>query len=100
MYAMIGKLTAQPGQRKDLVAILTQAAQAVGELPACRLYLVSEDVADDVTVHIFEAWDDQASHDASLQLGQVRALISLAMPLLAGAPDGRELYLVGGHGLG
>ncbi len=93
-------LSAQPGKRDELAAILEQAAQVVGKMAGCRLYLVNEDVGDEVTVWIYEAWDNKAAHDASLQDDRVRALIGQAMPMLGGAPDGSELRLRGGHGLG
>jgi hypothetical protein len=42
MYAMTGKMTAQPGKRPDLVVILNRAAEMVGEMAGCRMYIVSE----------------------------------------------------------
>ena len=99
MYAMTGKLTVQPGQRQKLVDILLDASILVGALPECHQYLVCEDVSNDVTVWVFEVWDDKASHDASLRDEKVQTLISAARPLLAGAPDGAELNVKGGHGL-
>ena len=98
MYAMVGKLMAQPGQREALAQILQQAAQVVGTMAGCHLYLVHADAGDEVTLWIYEAWDDKAAHDASLQDGRVRALIGQAMPILGGAPDGHALRLLGGHG--
>ena len=100
MYGMVGKLVAQAGKRGQIVAILERAATVVGQLPGCRLYVVNEDVADDVTVWVYEAWDDKAAHDLSLQDPQVRALITEAMPLMGGAPSGSELRVMGGVGLG
>ena len=99
MYAMTGRLTAQLGQRGELVHILEHAADLVGELPACRLYLVCEDLSNDTDVWVFEAWDDKPAHDASLTDVRVRALIAEARPLLAAAPDGAELEIVGGYGI-
>ena len=100
MYAMYGKLTAQPGKRDEFAAILTCAAEIVGQLPGCRLYVVHEDPADEATLTVYEAWDDKAAHDASLQDERVRALIASALPLMGGPPAGVELRVVGGHGLG
>lgn len=99
MYAMTGRLVAQLGRRGELVHILKAAADLVGELPSCRMYVVCEDLANDTHVWVFEAWDDKAAHDASLTDGRVRALISHARPLLAAAPDGAELEIAGGHGI-
>lgn len=99
MYAMVGKLTAQSGKRESLVEILLRAAKTVSDLPGCRSYIVNEDVADPAAIWVFEVWDDKESHDASLKNQWVRALISEAMPLMAGPPEGSELNVVGGHGL-
>ena len=100
MYAMTGKLSVQPGKREQLAGILIRASAMVAGMQGCRAYIVLEDVTDDSTVWVFEMWDDRESHDASLRNENVRALISEAMPILAGAPSGSELRVVGGHGLG
>ncbi len=99
MYGMTGKLIAQSGKRDELATLLLRAAQMVGQMPGCRLYAVTEDVADETVVWVMEIWDDKAAHDASLQDGLVQALIAEARPLLGGPPDGAELRIVGGHGL-
>ena len=99
MYAMTGKLIVQKGRRNELVQILNQAASFVGHLPACRLYIVSEDVSNEDQVWVFEMWDDKAAHDLSLKDERVRALIAEAMPLMGAAPDGAELRVAGGHGI-
>lgn len=100
MYAMTGKLMAQAGKRGALVDILLRASSVVAQMQGCRAYIVNEDVVDDTYVWIFEMWDDKEAHDASLKDERVRSLIAEAMPLMGGAPDGAELRVVGGHGIG
>ena len=63
------------------------------------MYVVCEDTTNENAVWVFEAWDDQQAHDHSLQNERTRALISQAKPLLAAAPDGAELMVIGGHGI-
>jgi quinol monooxygenase YgiN len=99
MYAMTGKLQAQPGKRAVLVAILLRAAKLVSAMRGCHSYIVLEDMQDETCVWVFEMWDDRESHDASLRDEQVRGLIAEAMPILAGAPSGSELRVAGGHGV-
>ena len=99
MYAMTGKLVTKDGRRGDVIEILKRAASIVGQLPGCHLYIVNEDLANESSVWIFEMWDDKDAHDQSLKDGRVRSLIAEAVPLLAGAPDGAELRVVGGHGI-
>jgi quinol monooxygenase YgiN len=85
MYGMQGKLTAHPGKRDEFIQIFLRAASLVGQLPTCHLYTVSKDLADENGIIVIELWHDKAAHDASLQDATVRALISEAMPLMAGA---------------
>lgn len=99
MYAMTGKLKAQDGKRPELVNILTRAAQLVSGMTGCRMYIVSEDVADENAVWVFEMWDDKSSHDDSLKDERVRALFGEARPILSGAPEGAELRVAGGFGI-
>lgn len=99
MYAMTGKLTALAGRRAELVSILKRASDVVAQLRGCRLYIVHEDVANESCIWVYEMWDDKESHDVSLKDERVRALISDAMPLMGGAPEGTELKVVGSHGV-
>ncbi|CAN5296712.1 hypothetical protein BH24GEM2_BH24GEM2_05850 [soil metagenome] len=43
MYGLIGKMTALPGERDALVAILLQGT---GEMPGCLSYVAALDPAD------------------------------------------------------
>lgn len=99
MYAMTGKLVAKDGKRSEIVEILKRAGKIVGQLSGCHLYIVNEDLADGSSIWVFEMWDDKDAHDQSLKDDRVRSLIAEAMPLMAGAPDGAELRVVGGHGI-
>ncbi|MCB0101292.1 MAG: antibiotic biosynthesis monooxygenase [Anaerolineales bacterium] len=95
----MGKLLAQPGKRGQLADILLRASRMVAEMQGCRAYIILEDLQDESSVVVFEMWDDKESHDASLRDANVRALIAEAMPILAGAPSGSELRVLGGHGV-
>jgi quinol monooxygenase YgiN len=99
MYAMTGTLSAQPGKRRELANILLRASALVSTMPGCRAYIILEDFMDENAVSVFEIWVDKEAHDASLRDERVRALIGEAMPLLAGAPSGSELRVLGGHGV-
>ncbi len=99
MYAMTGKLIAQAGKRGQLIGILLEASRVVAEISECLQYVISEDIADESVVWIFEIWNDKEAHDRSLKNEQVRLLISQAMPLIASAPSSAELNIAGGHGI-
>ncbi|MGK6319292.1 putative quinol monooxygenase [Sphingomonas sp. DT-204] len=96
MYGMIGKIAARPGQRAALLELLLQGS---ADMPGCLSYIVAEDAKDPDSIWVTEAWDSEASHKASLQLPQVKAAISAAMPLIAGFDTAATTRPVGGKGL-
>lgn len=96
-YGLHGKLQAQAGRGDELAAILLQASQLVSTAKSCHLYLVSKDKQNPDSIWITEVWDSKEDHDNSLHLDGVGALISQAIPLLAGKPEkGLELDVLGG----
>lgn len=97
MYGMIGKMSGVAGERDALVEILLGS---VGEMPGCLSYVVHKDVKDENAIWISEAWADEASHKASLQLPAVRAAIARAKPLIASFDVHVVTEPAGGHGLG
>ncbi|MCB1553019.1 MAG: antibiotic biosynthesis monooxygenase [Xanthomonadales bacterium] len=96
MYGLIGKMKCQPGQREALVAILLEGLR---DMPGCLSYVVAHDPSDEDSIWITEAWNDQASHQASLALPSVQAAIARGRPLIAGFGERFETLPVGGHGL-
>lgn len=96
MYGLIGKMTATPGNRDALVAVLLEGTR---EMPGCLSYIVAKDAADLNAIWITEVWDSKASHEASLSLPAVRAAIARGRPLIAGFEGGTPTEPVGGVGL-
>lgn len=96
MYGLMGKMTAVPGQRDTLIAILLEG---VMEMPGCLSYVVARDTADENAIWITEVWDSEESHGASLSLPLVQQAIVHARPLIAGFSDRTVTEPVGGHGL-
>lgn len=96
MYGLIGKMTATPGQRDALIAILLEGTDG---MPGCLSYVVAKDVQEPDAIWISEVWDSKASHSASLQLPVVKAAIAKARPLIAGFSNGVTTEPVGGVGL-
>jgi len=97
MYGLIGKMTATPGSRDALVAILLEGTTA---MPGCLGYVVAHDPANADAIWITEVWDSEASHKESLSLPAVQAAIARARPLIAGFSDRVVTTPVGGVGLG
>ena len=96
MYGLIGKMTATPGQREALVAILLAG---VAGMPGCLSYIVARDPADADGLWITEVWESQEHHRASLALPSVQAAIAQGRPLIAAFGDSVVTEPVGGHGL-
>jgi quinol monooxygenase YgiN len=96
MYGLIGKLTAVPGARDGLAAILLEGT---GAMPGCRSYVVAKDPAEPDALWITEVWDSRDSHAASLRLPAVQAAIAKGRPLIAGFSDRVETEPLGGFGL-
>jgi quinol monooxygenase YgiN len=96
MYGLIGKMTAQPGKRDELIAILVEG---VSGMPGCLSYIVAHDPNDPDKIWVTEAWTDKAAHAASLSLPSVRAAIAKGRPLIAGMESVAETIPIGGSGL-
>jgi quinol monooxygenase YgiN len=81
MFMLHGRLAAKPGQRDELLAILSEVGR--GEpMPGCRLYLVAVDATDVDGVWVTEVWESEDAHRASLQLDGIRQQVARATPLL------------------
>jgi len=96
MYGLIGKMSAHPGQRDALQAILLEGTEA---MPGCLSYIVAQDPGDPDALWITEVWEDEQSHQASLSLPAVRQAITRARPLIAGFSNRVVTTPVGGVGL-
>lgn len=96
MFGLIGKITARPGERDALAAILVEG---VSGMPGCLSYVVGRDATDPDVLWVSEAWDSEASHQASLTLPAVRDAIARGRPLIAGFQTVARTEPVGGHGL-
>ncbi len=100
MYAMCGRLFAKPGKRDEFIQILLKAADLVGAIPECRMYLVSNDLQHENAIAVIEVWDTKEAHDASLQDENVQALIRSGLALMDNPPESSEMDVVGGYGFG
>jgi quinol monooxygenase YgiN len=96
MFGMLGRMKAVAGKRDALIALLLEGS---GAMPGCLSYIVAEDLADPDAIWVTEAWDRKESHDASLKLPQVQAVIAKARPLIAGFDSSAQTKPVGGIGL-
>jgi quinol monooxygenase YgiN len=98
-YGLYGKLQAQAGKGKELGEILLKAAKLMENAKGCVLYIVSKTADNPDSIYVFEVWDSKEDHDNSLKFPGVRELISQAMPIAAGKPEGITFEVLGGKGL-
>jgi len=96
MYGLIGKMTSAPGRRDELVSILLEGAAT---MPGCLSYIIAKDTSDPNAIWITEAWENKASHEASLLLPLVKEAIAKGRPLIAGFSDRVVTTPIGGTGL-
>ena len=80
MWGMIAKITAVPGKRAELIAILSGGA---AKMPGCICYVVAEDAAAEDVLWVTEVWQSRQDHDTSLGLRQVQEAMPRARPLIA-----------------
>jgi quinol monooxygenase YgiN len=95
-YGLIGRITATPGNRDALIAILLEG---VSGMPGCLSYVVARDPSREDALWVTEVWESAALHKASLALPSVQGAIAKGRPLIAGFSDRHETAPVGGHGL-
>jgi quinol monooxygenase YgiN len=96
MYGLIVKITAAPGQRHALAAILLESTAG---MRGCLSYVIANDSADENIVWVTEVWDSKTSHDESLSLAAVKEAIGKATPLVAAFRQVAVTAPVGGQGL-
>lgn len=96
MYGLIGRMTATPGQRDALAAILLSGTDS---MPGCLSYIVASDPAEPDALWITEVWESAEHHRASLSLPAVQEAIAKGRPLIAGFDQRTETVPLGGHGL-
>ncbi|MBA2596937.1 MAG: antibiotic biosynthesis monooxygenase [Chloroflexota bacterium] len=98
-FGLVGKMTALPGQRDTLLALLLQAADLVADAPGCEQWIVHTEPSDPDGIWVTEVWRDEADHAASLSLTGVPEIIGRARPLIAAMGERFTLEPVGGKGL-
>jgi len=98
-FGMYGKVMAQPGKRDALVEVLLEAAEMLGDMPECELYIVNVVPDEPDAIWVTELWASEQAHARSLQREDVRALIQRGMPLIAGMAEQMTLTPVGGKGV-
>ncbi|MEP6948023.1 MAG: antibiotic biosynthesis monooxygenase [Ginsengibacter sp.] len=98
-YGLFGKFKSKEGKREELISILLEAAKLVSTAKGCHHYIIYKDTKHEDGVSVSEIWDSKDDHDNSLKIEGCMELISKAMPLIEGNPEGMVLEVIGGGGL-
>jgi quinol monooxygenase YgiN len=98
-YSLLNKMTAKPGKRDEIIAILLESGKSFNDNSSCVLYLVYKDVKDPDTIWVEDVWTNQSDHSAALNALEMQPYIMKCIPLLEGMPEQLEIDFAGGKGL-
>ena len=97
-YGLHNKLDAKNGKAEELAKLLLEASKVVSKAKGCCMYMVSREEKTLDSIWVTEVWDTKEDHDDSLKIPEVREVISKAMPILAGMPEGgQQLVILGDY---
>ena len=94
-YQVISQITALPGKRDQLAAILEHGSRG---LAGCIAYVIAADPDDPEALWITELWTDRASHERSLRTEQVASAVARGRPLMKGFLRRVEIDPIAGFG--
>ena len=98
-HAQCAKVMAKPGQRDELVRLLTQSSELLKDVPDCLYYLIgTTDEAD--AICISELWTSKEAKDAfGTRPDVAEAMKSTFLPLLASMDKPIITTMVAGVGV-
>ncbi|KUP06305.1 antibiotic biosynthesis monooxygenase [Bacillus coahuilensis p1.1.43] len=94
-YSIFGKLVAKEGELETLSSILLEAAESMKQVESCSVYIVNASKQEQA-VFVFEVWENEQAHQASLSLPLTQTLIQKAKPILAGVERLAAMEALGG----
>lgn len=87
MFSVYGRMTALPGQRDELIAVLLDGLRASGD-GGLLAYSINALSGDPDTIWLTQLWIDKEAHDATTRSERVAAASRRIPPLLAEQPEG------------
>jgi len=97
--AVIAKITALPGKRDEVVAVLNDVVAAVDDEPGTLLYAMNVDKAEADVIWFYEVYADDAALAAHSGSEAMKAAGGKLRDKAAGRPELHLVELVGGKGL-
>jgi quinol monooxygenase YgiN len=98
-YSINGYIQAIPEKREELLGYLLEAAKEMNTLETCHVYIVGVNDEESDNVYVYEVWDSEEAHKASLSLPVFQTLIQKARPIIAGLKSYPALRVYGGKGI-
>ena len=90
-FALLNKLTAKPGRRDEVVAILLESGRLFEKNEACQLYLVTVANDDPDAIWVVDLWSTREEHAEALKDPALRPYVEQAMQALEGRPEQIEV---------
>lgn len=81
MFNVLNKIICAEKSRENVASIIANGAKA---MPGCALYSISLDRDNDNLIWVYELWESEQSHAASVNLPSVSEAIAKAHPFLVG----------------
>ena len=98
MFSVYGRMTALPGRRDELIAVLLDGFRAGGDDSGLLTYSINEAFDDPDTLWLTQLWIDKDAHDATTRSESVAAVTRQVPALLARQPEGFYGHAVHVHG--
>jgi quinol monooxygenase YgiN len=95
-YCIYGKLTATPGHLDELLTYMREVVKEMEQVKDCNCYILGKSELEPDSIFIYEIWENQAAHDASLSLDVFKDLIAKARPIIAGMENFHQLTILDG----
>lgn len=88
MFSVYGRMTALPGRRQELIAVLLAGLRAGGADCGLIDYSINAAFNDPDSVWLTQLWTHKEAHDATVRSEAVAAVSRRVPPLLARQPEG------------
>ena len=88
MFSVYGRMTAQPGRRDEVIALLHEGLRAGGEDSGLLFYSINTAFEDPDMVWLTQLWIDKEAHDRTTRSDPVAGVSRHLPSLLAGRPEG------------
>ena len=81
MFGQINRIKTVAGKRDEVERLVRSGSD---QMPGCRSYIVAKDAGDADAIWVTEVWDSAEMHAASMDIPEVKAAVTQAMPMIAG----------------